>query len=235
MYRSTTGIHQWWRPAFNNLAAPAKGLHFYAVLVTSSSLESEAKISPSNDVRSEPGKFDRWKYFKDISSRSDRLEYPFYKLAESVCFRIYRIFLHSIWDISRTEFGREYYSAYKVLLRLAAFASYPSFNYSTLSCTDCSDSLQHSLQPSLFLMTFSTHVNSILAFYSLQNLFSPSLALDIICLHISTVQRLSSKCMWNTSHPFSSKACVISASQQLYCTPGTAKYSWLNLPMAQHQ
>jgi hypothetical protein len=61
----------------------------------------------------------------------------------------------------------------QVLLRLATSASYPSFNYSILSCTDCSNGLQHSLQPSLFLVAYSTHFYPILAFYSLHNLFYP--------------------------------------------------------------
>ncbi|KAF7506593.1 hypothetical protein GJ744_011630 [Endocarpon pusillum] len=57
------------------LVAPAKGLHFCAVLVTSSSSQSEAKTSPSHRALPLwPGKFDPREHSKDISSRSDRLE-----------------------------------------------------------------------------------------------------------------------------------------------------------------
>ena len=93
---------------------------------------------------------------------------------------------------------------------LGTSASYPSFNYSTLSCTDCSDGLRHSRQQSLFLIAYSTHFNSFLTFHSPPNLFSPSLVLNIIYLHIGSVlvRRLSSKCHWyieyKPSFPFKS-------------------------------
>ncbi len=67
--------------------------------------------------------------------------------------RVYLIFLHSIWDIPRTDFGKEYYSAYK------------SF---------CVSQRPPAVLPStILLVAYSTHFYPILAFYSLHNQFYP--------------------------------------------------------------